>query len=285
MNRASATQTLQVKTPVSPSQTLFRPGSVSKLFTWTAVMQLVEQGKINLDENINTYLDFKIPDTFPKPITMRQLMTHTAGFEEAVKDLGAQDNAPIQPLRDYLVTHMPQRVYAPGTTPAYSNYGATLAGYIVQRLSGLPFDDYVDRNIFTPLGMSHSTFRQPLPPALAPTMSSGYALGSEDAKSFERITVGPAGSSSVTADDISHFMLAHLQQGQYQGAAILKPATIALMHAPQFAMHPQLPHMCLGFYEETYNGLRIIGHGGDTEWFHSDPAPHAGPEPRLLRLL
>jgi CubicO group peptidase (beta-lactamase class C family) len=258
------------KTPVSPSQTLFRPGSVSKLFTWTAVMQLVEQGKINLDENINTYLDFKIPDTFPQPITMRHLMTHTAGFEESVKDLIVQPGAPTPSLRDYLVVHMPQRVFAPGAIPAYSNYGATLAGYIVQRLSGMPFDDYIEQHIFTPLRMTHSTFRDPLPPALAPLMSTGYALASDPGKPFERITVVPAGSSSVSAEDISHFMLVHLQQGQYQGAAILSPATTALMHSPQFALHPQLPHMCLGFYEETRNGHRIIGHGGDTQWFHSD---------------
>ncbi len=258
------------KTPVSPSGTLFRPGSVSKLFTWTAVMQLIERGKINLDENVNSYLDFQIPDAFAKPITMRDLMTHTAGFEESVKDLIIQPGTGMPSLREYLVTHMPKRVYALGTTPAYSNYGATLAGYIVQRLSGLPFDEYVEANIFVPLGMMHSTFRQPLPDALQPMMSDGYALASDKAKQFEMISVGPAGSSSVSAEDISRFMLAHLQQGQYQGARILSPATAALMHSAQFAAHPLLPHMCLGFYEETRNGHRIIGHGGDTQWFHSD---------------
>jgi CubicO group peptidase (beta-lactamase class C family) len=258
------------KTPVSPIGTLFRPGSVSKLFTWTAVMQLVEQGKIDLDSNVNTYLDFKIPDTFAKPITMRNLMTHTAGFEESVKDLVIQPGTGPPPLREYLVTHMPERVYAPGTTAAYSNYGATLAGYMVQRISGMPFDDYVEKNIFAPLEMMHSTFRQPLSPALQPMMSDGYALASDTPKPFEMISVGPAGSSSVTAEDISHFMLAHLQQGQFKEARILSPATVALMHSAQFAAHPLLPHMCLGFYEETHNGHRIIGHGGDTQWFHSD---------------
>jgi CubicO group peptidase (beta-lactamase class C family) len=255
---------------VSPDGTLFRPGSVSKLFTWTAVMQMVEQGKINLDENINTYLDFKIPDRFAKPITMRNLMTHTAGFEESIKDLLVRGEVTPPPLREYLVTHMPERVYAPGTMPAYSNYGATLAGYIVQRVSGVPFDDYSEKNIFAPLGMTHSTFRQPLPPALQPMMSAGYDLASDEAKPFEVISVEPAGSTSVTAEDISHFIIAHLQDGQYQGARILKPETIALMHSAQFAAHPLLPHMCLGFYEETHNGHRIIGHGGDTQYFHSD---------------
>jgi CubicO group peptidase (beta-lactamase class C family) len=260
---------VEKRATVSPDGTLFRPGSVSKLFTWTAVMQLVEQRKINLDADINTYLDFKIPDKFGAPITMRNLMTHTAGFEEAIKDLLIRgDTGP--PLREYLVTHMPARVYASGTTPAYSNYGATLAGYIVQRLSGVPFDDYVEQHIFTPLGMTHSTFRQPLPATLQPMMSDGYQLATDPAKPFEAIAVVPAGSLSATAEDMSHFMIAHLQEGQYQGARILNPATVALMHSAQFALHPALPHMCLGFYEETHNGHRIIGHGGDTQYFHSD---------------
>src|ERR1017187_3254186 len=187
------------KTPVTPDGTLFRPGSISKLFTWTAVMQLVEQGKLDLDRDINDYLDVKIPATYPKPITLRNLMTHTPGFEEAVKDLIVTSGSMMIPLQSYVSTHMPQRVYAPGTTPAYSNYGATLAGYIVQRVSGMPFDDYVEKNIFVPLGMSNTTFQQPLPPQLQPLMSSGYALATSKAKPYEFVVPAPAGSSATSA--------------------------------------------------------------------------------------
>ena len=257
-------------TPVTPEGTLFRPGSVSKLFTWTAVMQMVEQGKLDLDRDINDYLDFKIPATFPKPITTRNLLTHTTGFEEAVKDLIVTNNSGPMSLRDYLTTHMPERVYAPGTTPAYSNYGATLAGYIVERLSGMPFDEYVEKNIFAPLDMPHTTFRQPLPASLVPMMSSGYTLATEKAKPFEIVVAEPAGSSSSSAVDMSHFMLAHLQAGNYHGAQILKPQTVEMMHSRQFGVNPALPGMAMGFYEETRNGHRIIGHAGDTEYFHSD---------------
>ena len=256
------------KIPFTP-ETLVRPGSISKLFTWTAVMQQVQAGKIDLHADINQYLDFKIPNTYSQPITMWNLMTHTAGFEESIKDL-ISTNPKLPSLREYLITHMPERVYPPGTTPAYSNYGATLAGYIVERVSGLPFDDYVEKNIFQPLGMTHTTFVQPLPANLQPLMSSGYALGTDAAKPYELIAAAPAGSSATSAADISHFMLAHLQDGQYNGFSLLTPATIALMHSPQFAVDPPLPHMALGFYEETRNGHRIIGHGGDTQWFHSD---------------
>jgi CubicO group peptidase (beta-lactamase class C family) len=152
--------------PVIPDQTLFRPGSVSKLFTWTAVMQLVQAGKIDLDRDVNDYLDFKIPEKFGKPITMRNLMTHTPGFEEGISKAFVQKSNELFPLRDYLMQHMPARIYPPGKVVAYSNYGCSLAGYIVQRLSGEPYADYIAHHILTPLGMLHSTFVQPLSASL-----------------------------------------------------------------------------------------------------------------------
>src|SRR5690348_9491342 len=121
---------LKAQKPVDPELTLFRPGSVSKLFTWTAVMQLVQAGKLNLDADANTYLDFKIPPRDGKPITLRNLMTHTPGFAETVKYLIVfGKNKPV-PLRQALVRSIPDRIYDPGAMPAYSNYGASVAGYI-----------------------------------------------------------------------------------------------------------------------------------------------------------
>jgi CubicO group peptidase (beta-lactamase class C family) len=254
--------------PVTADGTLFRPGSISKLFTWTAVMQQVETGKLDLDRDVNDYLDFKIPETYPKPITLRNLMTHTPGFEESFKNLILDTNH-IEPLGPYLAAHVPGRIFPPGTIPAYSNYGAALAGYIVQRVSGQPFPEYVDQHIFKPLGMTHSTFVQPLPASLKPLMSDGYITASDPPHPFEVIWEAPAGALSTTADDISHFMIAHLENGQYNGVAILRPETVALMHSRQFGFAPALNHMCLGFYESSLNGHRIIGHGGDTVYFHS----------------
>src|SRR5256885_11690809 len=148
-------------------------------------MQLVEQGKLDLDRDINEYLDFKIPAKFGKPITLRNIMTHTPGFEEQIKDLITEDAAPSATLKQHLVTHVPEQIFPPGTTPAYSNYGATLAGYIVQRVSGMPFEDYIEKNIFQPLRMQHSTFRQPLPENLKPLMSQGYNKASQPPREFE----------------------------------------------------------------------------------------------------
>ena len=260
---------VQKKQPVSPQDTLFRPGSISKLFTWTAVMQLFEQGKLDLDRDVNEYLDFKIPDAFGAPVTLKNILTHTPGFEEQVKDLFSATAASPN-LGEYLKTHIPARIYPPGTVPAYSNYATGLAGYIVERVSGRPFEDYVEENILKPLNMTHSTFKQPLPAGLAPLMSSGYRLGSDQPGQFEVVTAFPAGSLSSSATDMAQFMIAHLQDGQLGGARILKPETVKLMHSRLFALDDAANAMCYGFYEENRNGQRIIGHGGDTIYFHSD---------------
>ena len=258
------------KKRVSPEATLFRPGSISKLFTWTAIMQLYEQGKLDLDKDINEYLDFKIPEAFGKPITLKNVMTHTPGFEEQIKDLF--DTKPVSPkLGEYLKTHIPGRIYPPGTVPAYSNYATAVAGYIVERVSGRPYEQYIAENILRPLKMTHSTFSQPLPQELAPLMSGGYRLGSDDsAGPFEIVNPFPAGSLSSTATDMAQFMMAHLQDGHLGDAQILKPETARLMHSRLFALDDAANAMCYGFYEETRNGHRIIGHGGDTVFFHSD---------------
>lgn len=258
------------KKPVSVDSTLFRIGSISKTFTWTAVMQLVEEGKIDLNRDVNAYIDFRIPAPFGKPVTMANLMTHTPGFEEVLKELFVTDTMNITPLKTWLPNHLPTQIYEPGTTPAYSNYGATLAGYIVERVSGEPFDDYIDAHILRPLAMSHTTFAQPLPASLAPLMSKGYRKASDSAKAFEYVAAWPAGSVAATAENMTHFMIAHLQDGEYNGARILKPETAQLMHARLFGAFDALPGMAHGFYEEGRNGHRIVGHGGDTQWFHSD---------------
>jgi CubicO group peptidase (beta-lactamase class C family) len=259
------------RTPVVPDRTLFRVGSTSKLFTWTSVMQLVAAGKIDLDRDVNDYLDFKIPAKFGKPITMRDLMTMTPGFAETLHDLMVATPAQLVPLRQYLIEHMPPRVFPPGKVVAYSNYGAALAGYIVQRVSGEPFDDYVRDHILKPLGMTHSTFDQPLPPALRGDLATAYLTATDKTiVPFEPVQPWPAGSMTSSATDMAKFMIAQLQNGQYDGASILPPATIKLMHSHQYSAAPGMNGYDLGFYQENRHGLRIIGHGGDTIAFHSD---------------
>jgi CubicO group peptidase (beta-lactamase class C family) len=256
--------------PVDPKSTLFRWGSTSKLFTWTAVMQLVEQGKIDLDADVNQYLDFKIPPREGTPITMRNVMTHTAGFEERLTGLIGVEADGVEPLDRFVKRYVPSRIFAPGETPAYSNYATALAGYIVSRVSGMPFDDYMDQHVFEPLKMPNSTFRQPLPERLKPHLSRGYQAASLPAKPFEIVGPAPAGSLTTTGDDMSHFMIAHLQNGRYESGQILKAETAEQMHNTALTILPKVNRMLLGFYEDNYDGHRVIAHGGDTQWFHSD---------------
>ncbi len=170
-------------------------------------MQLVGAGKIDLDADVNEYLDFKIPEKFGKPLTMRDLMTHTAGFEDTLGEEFLKDTKQLFPIGDYVKKHMPARIFPPGKIVAYSNYGATLAGYIVERVSGEPFDQYVENHIFKPLGMDHSTFAQPLPPALAALYLGRLSLGESNKQTipFEAIEVAPAGSMTTTGADMAQF--------------------------------------------------------------------------------
>lgn len=249
------------KTPVSINDTLFRIASISKVVTSTAVMQLVEQGKINLDADVARYLDFPIPATFAKPITMRNLMSHTAGFEDTVEGRWVQPGK-LNSLRDYLVLQMPKRLFAPGTVPAYSSYGTTLAGYIVERVSGEPFETYIERHVFAPLGMQHSSFAQPLPPRLAVMLSKGYSTGAGPASPFDTAQVAPATSMSSSAMDMARFMLAHLGGTAVPGSSLLMPATLAQMHSVQFRHHPAGPGIAIGLWEMDEVAPRMIGHLG-----------------------
>jgi CubicO group peptidase (beta-lactamase class C family) len=261
---------LEKRTPVTTDHTLFRIGSTSKLFTWTAVMQLVGQGKLDLDKDINDYLDFKIPPYEGKPITLRNVMTHTPGFEDTARNLISTDGKSVD-LEQYLKTHLPARIFPPGEVVAYSNYGCGLAGYIVQRISGQNFDDYIEQHIYAPLDMRHSTFRQPLPAAMAPMMADGYASASDGkAQAFEIVDPAPAGAMSTTALDMTHFMIAQLQDGSYDTTRILPQAIAQEMHTQQRTEAPGLNGFALGFYHEDSHGQRIIGHAGDLNYFHSD---------------
>jgi len=255
---------------VDPQQTLFRAGSVSKLFTATAVMQLVESGELDLDTDVDDYLDFELPTRFDEPITLRHLLTHTAGFEERVRGL-IQNETNATSLRETIVTDPPVQVFAPGTTPAYSNYGNALAGYIVETVSGEPFADYVQEHILDVAGMTSSSFQQPLAADLEKRLAGAYANAEAPAAPFEYVGGSPAGALSAPVSDMSRFMLAQLGD---LPEPLLEPETLALMQRPaldastlgNFASGPR---MGIGFFEEDRNGERIVGHGGDTQFHHT----------------
>jgi CubicO group peptidase (beta-lactamase class C family) len=256
--------------PMDPERTMVRAGSTSKLFTWTAVMQLVEQGKIDLDRDINDYLDFRVSAGSAKPITLRDLMNHESGFEEGLKDVLAIDPRGLQSTQTYLKRHPRPMLFAPGEVPAYSNYGAALAGYIVERVSGEPFERYVERHIFLPLGMAHTTFDQPLPDRFNAMVSQGYRTASTRPQPYELIIPRPAGSATTTAADMARFMLAHLQQGRLGQYQMLGSETERLLQSPSETALAGFSAMAHGFFHEVKNGHTVIGHGGDTVFFHTE---------------
>ncbi|GAB4085681.1 hypothetical protein GCM10028784_23110 [Myceligenerans cantabricum] len=252
--------------------TLFRAGSVSKVFTATAVMQLVEHGELDLDTDVSEYLDFDVERSFEDDLTLRHLLTHTPGFEERLAGLIGEGTGPVD-LRDALVTDPPEQVYAPGTVPAYSNYGNALAGYIVERVSGEPFEEYLERHVFEPLGMKSSSFRQPLPEKLQGLVSQGYVDSTGPAQPFEVVGTPPAGSLSVSAHDMARFMLAQLGAVPEQDL-LLSDQTREEMYSPALTAESlgafaDGERMTLGLFQEDRNGHRIVGHGGDTQFFHS----------------
>lgn len=266
---------VEQRTRVGAERTLFRIGSISKVFVWTAVMQLVEQGKLDLNADVNTYLtDFKIPATYPQPVTLASLMTHSPGFEEHVVGLFGRDSSTLRPLGEILATELPARVRRPGEVSSYSNHGTGIAAYIVGRVSGERWDDYVERHILAPLAMASTTFGQPIPASVWGTVSRGYRFrgGAFTEEPFEYVPLAPVGAASTTATDLANFMIAHLQRGRFGDARILQESTAKTMQAELFRHAPEVNPMSHGFIDMSMNGQWVIGHGGDTLWFHSELA-------------
>lgn len=250
-------------TQVKANKTVFRMGSVSKLFTTTAVLQLVEQGKLHLQDPVNPYLKtFQIDNPFPEPVRVFHLLTHTAGFDERIMGTATLKESEVVPLGQYLANRMPPCVRRPGDLISYSNHGFTLAGYLVELISGMPFEDYVKKHILAPLGMHSSTFN--VKESQSPNLATGYIFENGDFHQvpFDYVNDDPADGLVSTASDMARFMIANLQQGRYGNAQILKPETVADMQSQHFTHHAGMPGWCYGFYEEYGNNVRSLVHDG-----------------------
>ena len=248
---------------VDPQTSLFRLASISKIPTSIAAMQLVEQGKVDLDTDISAYLDFEIERRFDEPLTLRHLLTHSAGFEERWKV------APMTDLEASVKSDPPVQVFAPGTTPAYSNYGIALAGYIVQRVSGQPFEAYVREHVLEPAGMTSSTYEQPLPAGLAGSLGPGHTSTGEEVP-FDLMGDFPADSLTVSAPDFAAFMNAQLSRSP----KLLREETWEQMWSPglgedKLGNRAKAGEMGLGYFELSRHGQRIVEHSGDIPGWHS----------------
>jgi CubicO group peptidase (beta-lactamase class C family) len=255
--------------PVEPEETIFDLGSVAKLFTSTAVMQQVESGNLNLDTDVREYLNdsiVEIPDEYNEPITLRHLLTHTAGFDDRLY-LGMIAPGPeeIQPLDENLNEHMPPRIRPPREANQYSNAGMTIAGHIVEEVSGETFAEYIENHIFEPLSMERSTYDYP--ESLQPDMATGHEPipGPSQPVEIWHLNDRPAGGLRSTARDIAQFIIAHLDDG----GEILDAETAAEMHTTQFRAHEDISGSALGWIEHQVGDRRGIHHGGQWIGFSS----------------
>ena len=270
---------LRTRAKPDPERTLFRVGSVSKSFTATAIMQLVEAGKLDLHADVNRYLrDFKIPNAFGKPVTAADLLTHTAGLDVRNSGTAAPSEALVEPLGTCLARELPPRVRPPGLTLAYSNQGYTVLGHLVESISGESFDDYMDRHVLGSLGMTQSTFR--FTESIEKRTATGYEprRGVMVPAPVVHPRIVPAVSLSTTALDMTRFMIAQLE-GSVDGRRVLGDSALALLHARQFAPDPRMPGVAYGFFETWWRGQRMLLHSGGVHGFIA--ATYLWPEQHL----
>ena len=255
---------------VDPERTVFRAASVSKVVTATAVMQLVERGLLKTGEPVNNQLKtFQIAEQFQPPITLENLLTHTAGFDQSAIARRSRSALGVDSLASYLASGMPAQVFPPGEVMSYSNHGMALAGYLVEEDSGVPFESYMDENIFQPLGMTRSSYS--LPQSLAGELAMGYKHEGDGYLpfGFDYIRTVPSSMLVTTADDMGRFITMQLQQGRYQDAVLLEEETLREMHRQHFTHHPGLDGIAYAYMERNYNNQRILWHDGNTGGFSS----------------
>ena len=263
---------LEKPRPVDPEATLFAIASITKLFTWTGLMQLAERNRLDLSADLNRYLDsLQIPETFPQPVTALNLLAHTAGFEDRRLRLFTWSAVPPESLAELLRVDLPRRVRPPGEVPAYSNHGAALAGLVIQDITGVSWAEYVERNLFEPLEMERTTVRRPVPPGWREDVARGYRFTRKGmtVQPPENVSLSPAGSALSTAADMAKFMKAHLQPERNGSGRILREETAIRMRTPLFEADSRLGGMAHGFAAGVFRGRRVFGHGGDTQLFHS----------------
>ena len=252
---------IEGKVSVNPDKTVFPAASISKLFTATAIMQLYEEGKLDLNKNIDNYINpYKVINNYKKPVTCSNLLTHSSGVDEASELNGStRYEKLIKPQEYYMDTHIPKVVREPNSVSRYCNEGYNLLGYIVEKVSGITYEEYVKKNILETLKMDSSVTR---------LKNSNTAKGYELIKgTYNEIPLAyqyTSGSSgmNVTVKDMENFMIAHLNNGQFKENRILKEETSIKMKDKQFSNSDSLPGMGYGFIRSNRNGQEIIKHEG-----------------------
>lgn len=264
---------LEKRIPVDPQRTVFRVGSNSKTLTAAAVLTLLDEGRVDLDMDVNGYLSqVQVPATYSDFVTLRHLLTHTAGFDERLFGQHARARSNALPLGRYLAAHLPPRTGPPGRIISYNDHGTSLAGLVVEDVSGQPFAEYVSQRIFRPLAMTHSSFEiLNLPPHIRDNLATAYRYwdGEYVPYEYDYIQTAPAAALVSTATDMGKFLNALLGGGRLGEARILSDSMTALMLDRQFAQSPLLRGRAFGFAEYDENGVRALSKDGQATGFLS----------------
>ncbi|AWX54931.1 penicillin-binding protein [Brevibacillus brevis] len=264
---------VEKKIPVDPDRTVFRVASVSKVITATAVMQLAEQGKIDLNKDVSAYMgDARIPNNTGTPLTMKHLLTNATGFDYGdTSDSSTTDLKREVSLKKFVMDNLPNVIRKPGEFYRYDNLGFTIQGYVVEQVAGKPFGEYVQEGIFKPLGMENSDFR--LTPSIVKKLAVPYNLIGQPIPTYATVpTELPDGGMLSTGSDMAKFMIAHLNKGKLGNATIMEEETAAEMQRPHLSVHPKLNNMALGFEyanQQNYNGQYVIEKAGDLQGYHT----------------
>ncbi|HEX6062688.1 MAG TPA: serine hydrolase domain-containing protein [Longimicrobiales bacterium] len=268
-------------TTVDPERTVWRIGSITKTVTATAVMQLVDQGKLALTDTVNQRLrSMKIRESFAPPITVRHLLTHSAGFDEIRPGTQVTSQDAVLPLATFLEPML--RQYAPpGQFPVYTTYAPTVGGLLIEDVSRMSYASFLQKNLFGPLQMHRTNVGAP-PDRFLADVAVGYELVGDtlQPQPWEWYHTEPASSVNSTAADMARYMLAHLGQGQLDGKRILSTSSALAMQRSALRAHPLVPAVTLGFWEEYVGALHVVEHGGNMAGFSAQltliPSENAG---------
>ncbi len=257
---------LERQTPIDPNQTVLTTASLGKAFTAVGALQLFERGLIELNEDVRPYLtDLQLKTNFDEPLTLANLLTHTDGFETRLIGVFARTKDDFLPLEKLLENYSPNQIYAPGQYLTYGDFAANLLGYLIQKVSGVSFEQYITENILEPLGMTSSTFDQHLPEEMRARLAPGYEFqgGRYEQIPFFFVRYAPSGGLRTTAGDMNRFLLALLNSGELDGVRILEESSTQMMFHRQFAPHPKTSGISYGLFEHLENGRELFLRDGD----------------------
>ena len=264
---------LDNQVPMTP-QTNIRAGSVSKSVLSTGVIRLVEQGFLDLDAPVSDYIsDLDLEDEFGSASTIGQLLTHTSGYHEKVVRSHSPDLDGDETLKEVLHSDLPDRIFAPGTVSAYSDWNFSLLGYAIEGATGKPYETVLEEILFNPGGMKDTTYEQPLPNRIFGNLATGYGWNYPkyrvDIVPHDYVRMSPGIALVTNGQDMGTYLQMLLNDGMWKNNQILNDESLAMLLERQGAAHPLSRGWSYGFVENTISGRQVMYKDGNGIGFAS----------------